>query len=158
MARILLVEDEPDLGTYEAFMLEAEGHHVLRCSGGIDPFRACPLLRRGTCSLADAADLILFSVRLYAPLRHRMYNGTHLLKAYRRHPVYGRLPMLVVSVGLPEHLEGTGAIRSIAKYSEPHSVLEAIKELIGGEAQATRATGPERLPKVPAESGRTAGA
>lgn len=130
MATILLVEDQPDLVLYEMRLLERAGHRVIRCSGGATPFAACPMMRFGSCALPDVADVILFDCGMFGPLRHRTYRGIHLLKAYRSHPVYGRLPMLVVTEALPEGLEGSGPIDSIPKFSEPMIVVEAIESLL----------------------------
>ena len=137
MACILLVEDAPDLGLYEAQLVEQEGHTVLRCSGGPNPFTACPMMQRGTCVLADAADLIIFSCGLFGPMRHRTYGGVNLLRTYRAHPDYGRLPMLVVSVGVPKDLGGTGPIRFIEKYAEPATVVQAVNDLLESASVVT---------------------
>ena len=130
MATILLVEDAPDLGLYEARLLEAEGHRVIRCSGGPTIFAACRMMRDGFCPLPDSADLIVFSCGLFAPIRHRTYRGIHLLRAYRAHPRYGRLPMLVVSFGPLEKIEGADAIEIVEKFAGPQAVLDAVGRLL----------------------------
>ena len=130
MAKILLVEDAPDLGAYEANILEAEGHRVLRCNGAPTPLAACPMMRYGNCPLPDAADVILFSCSLLMPIGHRTYRGSELLRAYREHPRYGCLPILVVWVGVPPDVRGTGPIMLLEKFSEPRRVIEAVHELI----------------------------
>lgn len=130
MANILLVEDAPDLGLYEAGLLEQHGHTILRCSGGPTPFAACPMMREGSCPVADAADLIIFSCGVFAPLRHRTYRGIHLLRAYREHPLYGRLPMLVVAVGAPEDVGGSGPIEMVAKFADPQEIIHAVDHLL----------------------------
>lgn len=130
MATILLVEESPDLGLYEAGLLEAAGHRVLRCGGAPTPLGACPMLRYGSCPLPDAADLIVFSCALVVPMRGRVYTGVDLLRAYRAHPVYGRTPMLVVSIGRPEHLGGTGPLQTIRKFSAPDAVTDAVERLL----------------------------
>jgi hypothetical protein len=146
MATVLLVEDQPDLGLYEADLIEANGHRVIRCSGGPSIFSACPMMRGHPCSLADSADMILFSCRLIAPIRGRTYRGSHLLRAYRAHPVYGRKPMLIVSVGMRKDVGGTGTIEYVEKFSGPSQVLEAVERLV---SQLNRETpvvvaGPDR--------------
>ena len=130
MTSILLVEDFPDLGLYEAKLLEQEGHTVLSCSGGPTPFSACPMMRFGECPVADAADLIIFSCRLFPPMPHRTYGGISLLRAYRAHPVYGRLPMLVVAIAPPKDLQGSGPIRFVDKFSEPDEIVRAVDDLL----------------------------
>lgn len=132
MATVLLVEDAPDLGLYEAGLLRQAGHRTIQCSGGPgpSPSSACPLLRTGSCSLADAADLILFSGGLFS-MRGRNYSGEHLIHAYRSHPRYGRLPMLVVSVGRPRPLGGSGPFEHVEKFSAPFLIVEAVERLLG---------------------------
>ena len=138
MASILLVEDVPDLGLYEAKLLEQEGHFVLRCSGGPTAFAACPMMRDGTCPVVDAADLIIFSCRMFGPLQHRSYRGIHLLRAYREHPEYGRLPMLVVGVGAPDDLGGSGPILQVAKFADPSEVVSAVDRLLERTKESVR--------------------
>lgn len=129
MATILLVEDQPDLGLFEAGLLEDQGHRVIRCGGGPTPLSACPLMRYGSCALADSADLILFGCGMFA-MRGRTYGGVHLLRAYRAHPDYGRLPMVVVSLGAPDSLEGSGPIERVDKFSAPGAVVAAVNRLL----------------------------
>lgn len=129
MSTILLVEDAPDLGTYEAYALEAEGHRVLRCGGAPTPLAACPMMRGRPCPLAEAADVIVFSCGLVAPVAGRSYRGVHLLRAYREHRDYGRKPMLVVSVGMPQDLGGSGPLRYVEKFSAPDRVIQAVERL-----------------------------
>jgi hypothetical protein len=130
VATILLVEDAPDLGTFEARLLEESGHTVLRCSGGRTPFEPCSMLRDGACALADSADLIIFSCGLFAPMMHRTYGAINVLRAYRQHAVYGRLPMLIVSVGMPDGLGGTGPIEHVDKFADPARVLRSVARLL----------------------------
>lgn len=131
MSAVLLVEDSPDLVLYESALLRIAGHRVIRCSGGPTPFAACMMLRFGSCPLPDSVDMIIFDCGMVSPIRHRTYRGVHLLRAYRSHVRYGRLPMLVVAPGLPEGLSGTGPIESIPKFSDPRAVLDAVERLLG---------------------------
>lgn len=152
MSTILLIEDVPNLGLYEAGLLEAAGHRVLRCGGRPTPLSACPLLRTGTCPVADAADLIVFACGPFAPIRGCSYRGAHLLSAYRAHPRYGRLPMLVVGYGMPMELEGTGPVRWIDPFAGPGAVLREVAALGAGRS----ANGPPRARKDPVGAGRSA--
>ena len=88
------------------------------------------MLQNGVCALAEAADLILFACQLFAPLPHRTYRGIHLLRAYRAHPVYGRLPMLLVTYGAPDDLGGIGPIEHLEKFSDPNTIVEAVDRLL----------------------------
>jgi len=129
MATLLLVEDQPDLGLVEAPRLEERGHRVIRCGGGPGAFGRCTLLGHGDCPLPSSADLIVFSVPLFGRLRGRMYRGIDLLRAYRAHPLYSRLPCLIVSVGDPGPLEGTGPVAVIDKFSAPGAVIDHVERL-----------------------------
>ena len=139
MATVLLVEDVPDLSFHEARLIEAAGHRVIRCGGGPgpSPYSACPLLRTGSCSLADSAELILFSSGLFA-MRGRNYSGGRLLQAYRSHPRYGRLPMLVVSVMPPGVVAGTGPIAFVEKFSSSQEIVDAVERLLGSRKAGVR--------------------
>lgn len=138
MATILLVEDQPDLATYEAPLLAEEGHHVIHCTGGASaPWGACPMLRGRPCGLADVADVIVISTPLYGPLFGRGYRGIHLLRAYRAHHVYGRKPMIVVAFGAPEYVAGRGSYQAFDKHADPALVVDAIARAARGETDAT---------------------
>lgn len=130
MSTILLVEDAPDLGLFEAGLLEAAGHRVLRCGGGPSPLAPCPMLRRGRCALAEAADLIVFSCALFPPVRGRTYRGIDVLRGYRSHTDYGRRPMLIVSVGAPRDLSGGGPVEVVEKHANPPVVIDAARRLL----------------------------
>lgn len=139
MAVILLIEDQPDIGTYEARVLEAAGHRVIRCIGGPSLFGACPMLKRGQCPLVESADMIVFSLPMFS-MRGRTYRGEHLLRTYRSHPDYSRLPMLIVSLGTPANLPGTGPIERIDKYANPNAVLDAVARLLPRPVRPIRAS------------------
>jgi hypothetical protein len=98
MATILLVEDGATLSPEVTRFLQAAGHRVVRCGGGPTPLAACLLLRLGRCALVDGADLLVFACTLTLPLPGRSYRGIHLLRAYRAHSDYGRLPLVLVAV------------------------------------------------------------
>jgi CheY-like chemotaxis protein len=129
MAKILVVEDTPDLILYEARLLERAGHRVIRCNGAPSLLSACPMLRFGSCPLPESVDMIVFDCGFAGPMRHRSYNGSHLLRAYRSHPWYGRLPMLLVAPRIPQGIGGTGPIELVGKFSEPRAVVEAVERL-----------------------------
>jgi CheY-like chemotaxis protein len=113
MATILLVEDGATVSREVTRLLEAAGHRVVRCGGGPTPLAACPLLRSGRCPFVDSADLLVFACTLTLPLPGRSYRGIHLLRAYRGHPDYGRLPLLLVAVEPPRDLAGAGPIEVV---------------------------------------------
>ncbi len=130
MAGILLVEDGPGIGRELTGLLAAAGHRVVRCGGGPTPLAACPLLRQGSCPLPDAAQLLVFACTLGLPLRGRSYRGSHLLRAYRAHPDYGRLPLVLVAVAPPQDLEGSGPTELVGTFADPAAVLAAVNRLL----------------------------
>ena len=138
MATILLVEDVLDIGSYEAGLLEDRGHRVIICRGGPASFSMCPLIRDGSCSIADEADMLLFSSSLYAPVGLQAHTGLHLLRRYRAHPDYGTLPCLVVAVGNPGSLPGSGPIRTIGKFAPAREVVAAVDALLAVAGDRTR--------------------
>jgi len=132
---VLLVEETPDLSLYEAKVLEEAGHRVFRCSGAPTPHSICPMMHDRPCPLAEEADVIVFSCALFAPIRGTPYRGEHLLRAYRNHPEYSRKPMLIVSVGEPPDLPGTGPIATVRKFEDPDAIIAAVEHLssvVGG--------------------------
>jgi hypothetical protein len=130
MSTILLVEDRPDLGLYEFRLLERAGHRVIWCGGWPTPYAACPMLTRGACRLADSADMLLFSCAMSTPMRGSTYRAEHLLNAYRSHPRYGKLPMVVVSIGAPKETAGTGPYATVDKFSSPWAVVDAVQRVL----------------------------
>jgi len=130
MASILLVEDGPGVGRQLPGLLAAAGHRVLRCGGGPTPLAACLLLRQGSCPLPAAAELLVFACTLNLPLPGRSYRGIHLLHAYRAHPDYGRLPMVLVAVAAPQDLQGPGPTEVVGTFADPAAVLAAVNRLL----------------------------
>jgi hypothetical protein len=155
MASILLIEDGPGVGRQLTRLLAAAGHRVLRCGGGPTPLAACPLLRCGRCRLVDAAQLLVFACPLGLPLRGRSYRGIHLLRAYRAHPNYGRLPLVLVAVGAPPGLEGQGSIELVDTVADATAVVAAVDCLLQPPGHP-----PVRAPlatTTPTSGGRVAG-
>src|SRR6266542_6584633 len=130
MATILLVEDGATVSREVTRLLEAGGHRVVRCGGGPTPLAACLLLRYGGCPFVDNADLLVFACALALPLPCRSYRGIHLLRAYRAHPDYGRLPLVLVAVAPPHNLGGSGPIEVVETYRDPAAVVAAVGRLL----------------------------
>jgi CheY-like chemotaxis protein len=130
MANILLVEDQAGIGRQLPGLLAAAGHRVVRRGGGPTPLGACLLLRHGRCPLADAAELLVFACTLDLPVSGRSYRGIHLLRAYRAHPDYGRLPMVLVAVAPPRDLQGSGPTEVVETFGDPNGVLAAVNRLL----------------------------
>jgi hypothetical protein len=130
MATILLIEDGPGIGRELPGLLATAGHRVLWCGGGPTPLAACPLLRQGRCPLVDAAELLVFACPFDVPQRGRSYRGSHLLRAYRGHPDYGRLPLVLVASAPPPDLPGTGRTELVATFTDPAAVGAAVHRLL----------------------------
>jgi hypothetical protein len=75
-------------------------------------------------------SLLVFACPLGLPLRGRSYRGIHLLRAYRAHPDYGRLPVVLVAVAGPQGLEGRGSTELVDTFADPTAVLAAVDRLL----------------------------
>lgn len=82
MARILIIEDEPDLQTLLRYNLEKEGHQVTVAGNGEDGLHE---LRRGPCNLV-LLDLML-------PDR----DGLEICKIIRSRPSLASVPIIMVT-------------------------------------------------------------
>jgi CheY-like chemotaxis protein len=140
MATILLVEDGATVSREVTRLLEAAGHQVVRCGGGPTPLAACLLLRCGRCPFVDNANLVVFACALALPLPSRSYRGIHLLRAYRAHPDYGRLPLVLVAVAPPHNLAGTGPVEVVETHTDPAAVVAAVNRLLQPTGADTRPT------------------
>jgi CheY-like chemotaxis protein len=136
MATVLLVDDGATVSQEVTRLLEAADHRVMRCGGGPTPLAACSLLRYGSCPLVDGADLVIFASALTLPLAGRSYRGIHLLRAYRAHPDYQRLPLVVVAVAPPRGLPGSGPIEVVEPKSDPAVVVAAVNRLLQSTGRA----------------------
>lgn len=130
MATILLIEDGATVSRELTRLLEAAGQRVVRCGGGPTPLAACLLLRFGRCPLVDNADLLVFACALVLPLPGRSYRGIHLLRAYRAHPDYGRLPLVLIAAAPPHNLGGAGPIEAVETHTDPAAVVAAVQRLL----------------------------
>jgi hypothetical protein len=64
------------------------------------------------------------------------YGGSHLLRAYRAHPDYGRLPLVLTAVAPPHDLAGTWPTELVGTFTDPAAVLAAVNRLL--QPPATR--------------------
>jgi hypothetical protein len=142
MATILLIEDGATISREVTRLLEAAGHQVVRCGGGPTPLAACLLLRYGRCPFVDNADLLVFARALALPLSGRSYRGIHLLRAYRAHPDYGRLPLVLVAVAPPHNLGGAGPIEVVETPTDLVAVVAAVHRLLQPTGADTGSTDP----------------
>lgn len=149
MRTVLVVQNAPD-GLVDVASLEDAGYLVRRCFGGQTTFAACPMLRKGDCPLPAGADVIVFAPGLFdVPVAHRTYRMIHVLRGYRRHPAYARLPMLVLADALPPKLGGSGPVWLLdpnTPSEELLRVLDAVAEGASPDAAGSLA----RLQQAPA--------
>jgi hypothetical protein len=79
---------------------------------------------------------VVFACTLNLPLPGRSYRGIHLLRAYRAHPDYGRVPLVLVAVAPPQNLQGSGPTEVVGTFADPAGVLAAVNRLL--QPPATR--------------------
>jgi DNA-binding response OmpR family regulator len=82
VARILVIDDDPDIREAVTEVLSLEGHEVVTASEGEQGLVRCRLLR---------PDLVLLDLMMPG------MNGWDFLKALRRDELLGRVPVVVVS-------------------------------------------------------------
>lgn len=131
MGNIILIADAAEPAVTLSRWLRLAGEQVWWCAGGPTPFVACPLMRAGECIRPEAADLIVFAYGIGQPVvAHRTYRPVHVLRAYRAHPRYGSLPMLIVGRGAPADLGGGGPLAGIDHLVPPAMQFEAIRAFL----------------------------
>lgn len=134
VASILIVSDGHGPAENAGALLRQAGHLVMSCGGGPGPFSPCPLLRLGHCPLAESTDLIIFAFRAFPPAG-RIYGGAELFRAYRFHPDFGAVPM-VVAVEVPdESLEGRGPIAFLGSTFDPITIARAAMQLLASSRE-----------------------
>jgi DNA-binding response OmpR family regulator len=117
--RILLVEDDGDVASLIAFVLEAAGHVVVELSDG----------REAIDRLGDLAfDLALVDVMLPGA------DGFEVVRAIRAHDRHRATPVvqLTARAGEDDHIQGyqAGADAYLVKPFEPAGVAEMLQELV----------------------------
>ncbi len=84
--RILVVDDEFDVATALASVLEDEGHVVGTCNNGLEALARLP---------ADPPDLVMLDVMMPG------LNGLEVLARLRRAEPFARLPVILMSAVRP---------------------------------------------------------
>ena len=80
--RVLVVEDEPDIGALLAFHLEREGYQVLRCRNGLDALQQVR---------ARPPDLVLLDLMLPG------IDGLEVCRRLRQDPATAALPVVMLT-------------------------------------------------------------
>lgn len=111
VARILIVEDEPDLRFIIKLIFERAGHEVVEARNGAD---ALQRVRAGP------PDLVITDVMM------PVMNGLELIGHLRSNPQTATIPILAVS----SHVEIAAADAALEKPFEPQQLLEAATSLL----------------------------
>ena len=114
MARILIVDDEPDLRGMVRLILELEGHQVHEAHHG----------RAALERLAEVeVDLVITDVMM------PIMSGSDLIDRLRAEERTARIPIMVLSAS-PHHV--ANANRVMHKPFEPSELRDNVKDLAGG--------------------------
>jgi CheY-like chemotaxis protein len=82
MKTVLVVDDELDIAEAVKSILEDEGYQVVICANGREALQRLDSVR---------PDLAIIDIMM------PVMNGYETIKALRRHPEHGRLPVLIMS-------------------------------------------------------------
>ncbi|MFP2910114.1 response regulator [Pyxidicoccus sp. 3LFB2] len=82
MKTVLVVDDELDIAEAVKSILEDEGYHVVVCANGREALQRLEQTR---------PDLAIVDIMM------PVMNGFETIKAIRKHPDYGGLPVLIMS-------------------------------------------------------------
>ena len=118
----VLVEDPSELATISDHSLFRQaGFDVAVCSGP-DPTAACPLVGKGTCALADNADVVLFGLDLDDPAARdvlhahlRRHAERPVVVALRRDTDVGPLDDAAACTVLPTSTSVGGQVRALRR-------------------------------------------
>ena len=126
MARILLVDDDPDIRFVARIALRKGKHEVIEAENGLV---AIDWLARG-----ERCDLVICDRMM------PVMNGMEVLEALRGHPTVeaGRFVFLTAKAQAAEIEEGLkmGAAAYLTKPFEPKDLLAYVDRLLGGAEEA----------------------
>jgi two-component system cell cycle response regulator len=139
MARILIVEDNPENLELMRYLLQAFGHEPLVAADGLAGLAAA---RR------DAPDLILCDIHMPG------LDGHGVLAGLRRDPRLARIPVLAVTalamIGDRGKLLAAGFDGYIGKPIEPEKFVAEVESFLGVLSQRREAAPPEWRNSLPA--------
>jgi DNA-binding response OmpR family regulator len=120
MRRILIVDDEPEIGRILGFILRGAGFEVAAVDGG----------RAALAHLAaSATDLVLLDVTMPE------IDGFETLRRIREAPATARLPVLMLTANASAadrtRAQSLGADDFIAKPFDPADVVERVRARLG---------------------------
>lgn len=115
MARILIVDDEPDLRFLHKLIFKDAGHEVAVASDGA---AALEWVKN------ERPDLVVTDIMM------PVMDGNQLIRSLRSDPETASIPILAVSAN-PDVVEGADAV--LRKGSGTARILETARSLINGE-------------------------
>lgn len=117
MRRILAVDDEPSVLAVVRDILASAGYTVATAPSATDALERIE---------QDTFDLIITDLRMPG------MSGQDLIARLREHPVYRKVPIVVLATGAEEaHLDSLKVDMRIGKPFAPRTLLTAVTALIG---------------------------
>jgi CheY-like chemotaxis protein len=133
-ARILVIDDDPDVRTLCRLNLGWAGHEVLEAAGGQ---QALDMVA------ADAPDALVLDIMM------PVVDGLDVLRRVRSDPATRELPVVVISarVGLEDQVRGleTGADAYVTKPFSPETLTSMVECALGADADERRGWREARL-------------
>ncbi|MBI5510894.1 MAG: PilZ domain-containing protein [Deltaproteobacteria bacterium] len=118
MARILVIDDEPEIRTLLAKLIGAEGHEVIEAADAASGFAA----------LSRSPDAVFVDVSMPGE------TGTEFLLRMRLHPTYGRIPAMFVTAhgarAEPLAAAGIAGPRLVTKPFRRDDIREALSAML----------------------------
>jgi CheY-like chemotaxis protein len=133
-ARILVIDDDPDVRTLCRLNLGWAGHQVLEAEGGQEALDMVA---------AEAPDALVLDIMM------PVMNGLQVLERVRNDPATRELPVVVISarVGVEDQVRGleTGADAYVTKPFNPDTLTSTVECALGADADERREWREERL-------------
>jgi CheY-like chemotaxis protein len=142
-ARILVIDDDPDVRTLCRLNLGWAGHQVLEAGGGQEALDMVA---------ADAPDALVLDIMM------PMVDGLEVLRNVRNDPATREIPVVVISarVGVEDQVRGleTGADAYVTKPFNPETLTSMVECALGADADERRAWREARLRELAEAEGR----
>jgi DNA-binding response OmpR family regulator len=125
MANILVVDDDPDIGTMLKMMLEFKGYGVILINRAHKTFDVLS---------QNQVDLVILDMLIAGD------NGTDVCTSIRNNKFTSQLPVMMISA-LPDARQGciqAGANEFISKPFEMQDLLSKVQHLINGRGNITQ--------------------
>jgi DNA-binding response OmpR family regulator len=133
-ARILVIDDDPDVRTLCRLNLGWAGHEVLEAEGGEQALEMVA---------ADAPDALVLDIMM------PVVDGLDVLRRVRSDPATQELPVVVISarVGVEDQVRGleTGADAYVTKPFSPETLTSMVACALGSDAEERRGWREARL-------------